>query len=144
MCGRDPRRSRPALREGTAHPPELCVAGGRCGATGAGVFSYGRVEAFAGFINTLALAYAALNIFYEAVARLLDPPSVKTDDLLTVSFLGLLVNLLGIFAFEHGGHGHSHGGGGGGHSHAHGAHDGECEDEGTAAAASVAAPTRVR
>lgn len=39
-----------------------------------------------------------------------------------VSVLGLLVNLVGIYAFQHG-HGHSHGGGGGGHGHSHnGAH----------------------
>ena len=35
-----------------------------------------------------------------------------------VSVLGLLVNLIGIFAF-HGAHGHSHGGG---HGHSHGGH----------------------
>lgn len=39
-----------------------------------------------------------------------------------MSVLGLLVNLVGIYAFQHGhshgggGHGHSHGGGGGGSS----------------------------
>lgn len=32
------------------------------------------------------------------------------DRLLPVSVAGLLVNLVGIFVFQHGGHGHSHGG----------------------------------
>lgn len=42
---------------------------------------------------------------------------MKHERLFVVSVLGLLVNLVGIYAFQHG-HGHSHGGGGGhGHSH---------------------------
>lgn len=43
---------------------------------------------------------------------------MKHDRLFVVSVLGLLVNLVGIYAFQHG-HGHSHGGGGG-HGHSHG------------------------
>lgn len=41
-----------------------------------------------------------------------------------MSVLGLLVNLVGIYAFQHGhAHGHSHGGGsGGGHGHSHNSH----------------------
>lgn len=38
-----------------------------------------------------------------------------------VSVLGFIVNLIGIYAFQHG-HGHSHGGGGHGHSHGGGGH----------------------
>lgn len=41
---------------------------------------------------------------------------VKHERLFVVSVLGLLVNLVGVYAFQHG-HGHSHGGGGHGHSH---------------------------
>ena len=61
--------------------------------------------------------------------RLVEPPEVKHERLLVVSVLGLLVNLVGIFVFQHGGagHGHSHGGDGGhghshdgGHGHSHG------------------------
>lgn len=37
-----------------------------------------------------------------------------------MSVLGLLVNLVGIYAFQHG-HGHSHSGGGGSHGHSHNA-----------------------
>lgn len=54
---------------------------------------------------------------------------MKHERLFLVSVLGLLVNLVGIYAFQHGhghshgGHGHSHGGGGGhGHGHSHGGH----------------------
>lgn len=41
---------------------------------------------------------------------------VKHERLFVVSVLGFLVNLIGIYAFQHG-HGHSHGGGSHGHSH---------------------------
>jgi len=44
--------------------------------------------------------------------RALEPPDVHHDRLLPVSIAGLLVNLVGIFVFQHGGHGHSHDGGG--------------------------------
>lgn len=51
---------------------------------------------------------------------------MNTDRLLLVSFVGLVVNLIGIFAFNHGhahgGHGHDHGHGHGHHHHHHG-HD---------------------
>lgn len=49
---------------------------------------------------------------------------MKHERLFVVSILGLLVNLVGIYAFQHG-HGHSHGGGGHGHGHSHSsnAHD---------------------
>ncbi|KAJ3287741.1 hypothetical protein HDU76_007779 [Blyttiomyces sp. JEL0837] len=99
-------------------------------------YGYGRVETLTGFANALALVFASLGIIWEGVERMFDPPALKTDSLLTVSVLGLLVNLVGIFAFDHGGmhhHGHDHGHGGhshGGHSHSepshghsHGGHD---------------------
>ncbi|XP_048255901.1 zinc transporter 5-like [Haliotis rufescens] len=95
------------------------------------IFSYGydRVEVLSGFINGLFLVIISIFVFAEAVTRLFEPPEIKTAKLLTVSVLGLAVNLIGIFAFSsshghgHGGHGHSHGGGhahGGGHGHSHG------------------------
>lgn len=42
--------------------------------------------------------------------RALEPPDVHHERLLPVSVAGLLVNLVGVFVFQHGGHGHSHGG----------------------------------
>jgi zinc transporter 5/7 len=47
-------------------------------------------------------------VFFQ---RLVEPPEVKHERLFIVSVLGFIVNLIGIFAFQHG-HGHSHGGGG--------------------------------
>ena len=42
--------------------------------------------------------------------RIVEPPEVRHERLFVVSVLGFIVNLIGIFAFQHGGHGHSHGG----------------------------------
>uniref|UniRef100_A0A3Q1J107 Zinc transporter n=1 Tax=Anabas testudineus TaxID=64144 RepID=A0A3Q1J107_ANATE len=99
-------------------------------------FSYGyvRAEVLAGFVNGLFLIFTAFFIFSEGVERALEPPDVHHERLLPVSVAGLLVNLVGIFVFQHGGHGHSHGEGGHGHSHSlfngslshghsHGGHD---------------------
>ncbi|MEQ2298493.1 hypothetical protein AMECASPLE_005690 [Ameca splendens] len=82
-------------------------------------FSYGyvRAEVLAGFVNGLFLIFTAFFIFSEGVERALEPPDVHHERLLPVSVAGLLVNLVGIFVFQHGGHGHSHGDGGHGHSH---------------------------
>lgn len=73
-------------------------------------FGYGRAEILAGFVNGLFLVFIAFYIFTEAVERLFEPPEVKHERLFVISVLGLLVNLVGIFVFQHGGshHGHSH------------------------------------
>lgn len=92
-------------------------------------FSYGyvRSEVLAGFVNGLFLLFIAFFILSEAVERFIEPPEVKHERLFVVSVLGLLVNLVGIYAFQHG-HPHGHcshggGGGGGGHSHHHHHHE---------------------
>ncbi|XP_055377792.1 zinc transporter 7 [Condylostylus longicornis] len=86
-------------------------------------YSYGyvRAEVIAGFVNSLFLLFISFFILSEAVERLIEPPEVKHERLFVVSVLGFLVNLVGIYAFQHG---HSHGGGGGhGHSHSHSSHE---------------------
>lgn len=85
-------------------------------------FSYGyvRAEVLAGFVNGLFLLFIAFFIFSEAVERAIEPPEVKHERLFLVSVAGFFVNLVGIFAFQHGhAHGHSHDHGHG-HSHNHG------------------------
>lgn len=79
-------------------------------------YSYGyvRAEVLAGFVNGLFLLFISFFIMSEAVERLIEPPEVKHERLFVVSVLGLLVNLVGIYAFQHG---HAHGGGHHGHSH---------------------------
>lgn len=98
-------------------------------------YSYGyvRAEILAGFVNGLFLLFISFFLMSEAVERAIEPPEVKHERLFVVSVLGLLVNLVGIYAFQHGhshggsSHGHSHGGAGHGHSHAvnnhHHSHD---------------------
>lgn len=95
-------------------------------------YSYGyvRAETLAGFINGLFLLFISFFIFSEAVERLVEPPEVKHERLLVVSILGFLVNMVGIFVFQHGGHGHSHGGDDGGHSHSHDSGHGHSHDHG--------------
>ncbi|KAG7203954.1 hypothetical protein KM043_001821 [Ampulex compressa] len=79
-------------------------------------YGYGRAEVLGGFVNGLLLLFIALFIMFEAVERAIEPPEIKHERLFAVSVIGLIVNLLGIYAFQHGhGHGHSHG-----HSHGHG------------------------
>lgn len=81
-------------------------------------YSYGyvRAEVLAGFVNGLFLLFISFFIMSEAVERAIEPPEVKHERLFVVSVLGLLVNLVGVYAFQHG---HSHGGGSHGHSHNH-------------------------
>ncbi|OWF54437.1 zinc transporter 7-like [Mizuhopecten yessoensis] len=89
-------------------------------ATEAYSYGYVRAEIVAGFVNGLFLLFIGFFIFSEAVERLAEPPEVKHERLFLVSVAGFIVNLIGIFAFQHG-HGHSHGGGGD-HGHSHGGH----------------------
>ena len=59
-----------------------------------------------------------MEIIYEAVERLSSGSQMnRIGELLAVSFAGLLVNLVGIFTFEHGHHHHGHDHG---HDHTHG------------------------
>lgn len=87
-------------------------------------YGYVRAEVLAGFVNGLFLVFISFFIFSEAVERFFEPPEVHHDRLFIVSVMGFIVNLIGIFAFQHGGshHGHSHGGSGHGHSHAAAGH----------------------
>ena len=72
-------------------------------------FAMNRIEIVSGFINGVFLVVIACMIFLEGIGRLLDPPKVLTHRLFTVSVLGLIVNLIGIFSLHSHGHSHSHG-----------------------------------
>ena len=61
----------------------------------------------------------SVEIIYEALERLIEGSHMqRLGELFVVSILGLVVNLIGMFAFGHAHHGHGHG-----HSHGHGEHD---------------------
>lgn len=55
----------------------------------------------------------------EAIERTFEPPEVHHERLFVISVLGFIVNLVGIFVFQHGGQAHHHGSGGCSHSHSH-------------------------
>ncbi|KAI0105318.1 cation efflux protein [Nemania sp. FL0031] len=92
-------------------------------------YGFGKVETLSGFANGVFLILISLEIMFEAFERFLEGRETKRlGELFVVSTMGLVVNLLGIFAF--GSHGHHHGHGHDhshhhGHSHAHG-HDHDC------------------
>ncbi|KAL4926411.1 metal cation transporter MSC2 [Aspergillus undulatus] len=80
-------------------------------------YGYGKVDTLSGFANGIFLMIISVEIIYEAVERLSSGSQMhRLGELLAVSVAGLLVNLVGIMAFDHGhAHGHDHG-----HSHSHG------------------------
>ncbi|KAL8989193.1 MAG: hypothetical protein Q9177_001867 [Variospora cf. flavescens] len=82
-------------------------------------YGYGKIDTLAGFANGIFLMLISLEIVYEALERLVEGSEMqRLGELLTVSTLGLLVNLVGVTAFGHAHHGHSHG-----HSHHDHSHD---------------------
>lgn len=82
-------------------------------------FGLARIETLAGFTNGSLLLGIVFGIFSQAIQRIINPIALeKTTELLIVSILGLLVNVVGIFAFGHD-HDHAHGHD---HAHAHGPH----------------------
>lgn len=62
-------------------------------------YGWGRVEVLAGFVNAVALFFAAFGIIWEACERLITPETIHTDKLLLVAVLGLGVNLGGFKFF---------------------------------------------
>ncbi|KAL2410538.1 putative zinc transporter cis4 [Exophiala dermatitidis] len=90
-------------------------------------YGYGKIDTLAGLGNGIFLMLISIEIVYEAIERLFSGADVsRTTELLVVSTIGLLVNMVGIFAFHgaHGhDHGHSHGDSNHSHDHAHDHHD---------------------
>lgn len=94
-------------------------------------YGYVRAEIMTGFLNGLFLVFIAFFILSEAIERMSAPPEIHHERLFVVSVLGFLVNIVGIFVFQHGGdshghshgaissHGHSHGGSEKSHGHSH-------------------------
>jgi zinc transporter 5/7 len=70
-------------------------------------YGYGRFEVLSGFCNGLLLVFIAAFVLMEGVERLIDPPVVHTENLMTVAVCGFCVNLVGLYAFhDFGGEGH--------------------------------------
>jgi zinc transporter 5/7 len=92
-------------------------------------FGFGRIEVLAGFVNAIALILATCGIVLEAIERIFQPVEIMKENILLVSVMGLIVNVIGIFCFEHGhmhgaeshscSHQHSHGHDSHSHEHHH-------------------------
>jgi len=71
-------------------------------------YGYGRVKVVSGFTNGIFLLFIGVSVSVESVERLIHPPTIERGErLILVSFLGLLVNLVGVFFF-HDAHSHAH------------------------------------
>lgn len=63
-------------------------------ATHSKTFGYKRFEIIAAALNGLTLILISIYIFYEAYHRLLNPPEVQSMGMLTISVIGLIVNII--------------------------------------------------
>ena len=76
-------------------------------------FGYLRSEIIGTFINSVFLFFISIYIVFESIERFIEPKEVHSENLILVSFIGLLVNIVGlVFAHDHGddddSHGHAH------------------------------------
>ena len=63
----------------------------------------------AGFINAILLVYSSVTILVGALERVIHPHfEIHSDNLISVSTIGLLVNIVGLFAFGSHNFMHSH------------------------------------
>ena len=63
-------------------------------------FGFHRTEILAAFLNALSLWLIAAWIFFEAYRRFMDPPEVQGVLMLSVGFVGLLVNIAAAFVLH--------------------------------------------
>uniref|UniRef100_A0A8R1HVF2 Cation efflux protein transmembrane domain-containing protein n=1 Tax=Caenorhabditis japonica TaxID=281687 RepID=A0A8R1HVF2_CAEJA len=79
-------------------------------------YGWVRAETLGGFFNGIFMITVCLLVFQEGVGRVINVHMITHPlQVLVIGFIGLLINLFGMFNLN--GHGHSHGGGGHGHSH---------------------------
>ncbi|CAD0040638.1 unnamed protein product, partial [Aureobasidium pullulans] len=79
-------------------------------------FGWGKLNVLAGFGNGIFLMLVSVEFIWEAVEGIMEGTELRhVEELLVVSTLGFLVNMVGLFAFGHAHHGHDHG-----HDHSHG------------------------
>lgn len=80
-------------------------------------YGYSKIETISGLFNGVFLVFISYNIFCESIERMFEPIQINDEGLITVSVLGLGVNIIGLLFFhdvhhhgEEGGcsHGHAH------------------------------------
>ncbi|KAK0660347.1 putative zinc transporter MSC2 [Lasiodiplodia hormozganensis] len=78
-------------------------------------YGYGKVDTLSGFANGIFLILVSFEIILDAFERIWEGHELRRlDELLVVSVLGLVVNIVGLTAM---GHAHAHGHGGHDHHH---------------------------
>ncbi|USW56504.1 Putative cation efflux protein [Septoria linicola] len=83
-------------------------------------YGWGKLNTLAGFGNGIFLMLVSVEFIWEAMEGIVEQKELRhVAELLVVSTLGFLVNMVGLFAFGHAHHGHDHGGHSHGHSHDH-------------------------
>jgi zinc transporter 5/7 len=88
-------------------------------------YGYGKIDTLSGFANGVFLLLVSVEIIFDAFERLWEGHELqRLNELLIVSVLGFLVNIVGLTAFGHAHHGHGHDHGHEGHDHGH-SHDNE-------------------
>lgn len=81
-------------------------------------YGYGKIDTLSGFANGIFLMLVSVEIVFDAFEKLTEGHELRRlNELLIVSVLGLLVNVVGLTAFGHAHHGHDHGHEGHDHSH---------------------------
>lgn len=60
-------------------------------------YGFYRVEILASLANAVVLVGISFYILYEAYERFRDPPEVQSGTMLLVAFVGLIVNIIGIY-----------------------------------------------
>lgn len=79
-------------------------------------FGWGKLNVLAGFGNGIFLMLVSVEFIWEACEGIMEGTELRhVEELLVVSTLGFLVNMVGLFAFGHAHHGHDHD-----HDHSHG------------------------
>ncbi|GAB7355390.1 hypothetical protein MBLNU459_g5911t1 [Dothideomycetes sp. NU459] len=88
-------------------------------------YGWGKLNTLAGFGNGIFLMLVSVEFVWEAIEGMAEGNELRhVEELLIVSVLGFLVNMVGLLAFGHAHAGHDHGGHGHDHGHAHGhSHD---------------------
>ena len=78
-------------------------------------YGWGKLNTLAGFGNGIFLMLVSIEFIWEAIEGILEQKQLRhVTELLVVSSLGFVINLVGLLAFGHAHAGHDHG-----HSHDH-------------------------
>lgn len=73
-------------------------------------FGWARAEVLGALVNAVFLVALCFSITVESIKRLIDAEIIHDPTkVLAVGFIGLLVNVIGLFLLYDSGHGHSHG-----------------------------------